>query len=38
MLLRLGLNQDLLPLNMKREILLDTGKNAMTLLQGATGD
>lgn len=37
MLLRLGLNQDLLPLNMKREILLDTSKNAMTLLQGATG-
>lgn len=37
MQLRLGLNQDLLPLNMKREILLDTSKNAMTLLQGATG-
>ena len=37
MFLRLGLNQDLLPLNMKREILLDTSKNAMALLQGATG-
>ena len=37
MFLRLGLNQDLLPLNMKREILLNTSKNAMALLQGATG-
>lgn len=37
MLLRLGLNQDLLPLNLQREIMLDTDKNAMTLLQGATG-
>ncbi len=37
MLLRLGLNQDLLPLNLRREIILDTNKNAMTLLQGATG-
>ena len=37
MLLRLGLNQDLLPLKLQREILLDTDRNAMTLLQGATG-
>ncbi len=37
MLLHLGFNQDLLPLNMQREIVLDTNKNAMTLLQGATG-
>ncbi len=37
MLLRLGFNQDLLLLNLQREIVLDTDKNAMTLLQGATG-
>lgn len=37
MLLRLGLNHDLLPLNLQREIILDTDKNAMGLLQGATG-
>lgn len=37
MFLRLGFNHDLLHLNMQREIVLDTNKNAMTLLQGSTG-
>lgn len=37
MLLRLGLNQDLLTLNLQREIMIDTNRNAMILLQGATG-
>lgn len=37
MLLRLGINQDWLSFNMQHEIVLDTKKNAMILLQGATG-
>lgn len=37
MLLRLGLNQDLLTLNMKREVFLDTERNAMAIIEGSTG-
>ena len=37
MLLRFGINQDLLNLKIAREIFWDTSRNAMCLLQGATG-